>query len=308
MKKINIAVIGVGKLGQEHTRIYSQLPQVNLVGICDIQPKIKKIAAKYNTLFYKNYLSLLSASKINALSIAVPTHLHYQIAKESLNQGINILLEKPITSTLKNADKLLDIAREKNLILQVGHIERFNPVIKKVKAMINKPLFIECQRLGYYDTRINDVGAVLDLMIHDLDIILHLVDSKIETIDATGSKIISDYEDIVFAYLKFKNGTMANLSASRVSDKKLRNIRIFQSNIYFSLDYLNSTIKKVEKLRGKITRQKIKLKNKKEQLKMEIISFVNSIRKKYTFQDYRAREALKLALIIAEKVKNESKK
>jgi len=152
MKKINIAVIGVGKLGQEHTRIYSQLPQVNLVGICDIQPKIKKIAAKYNTLFYKNYLSLLSASKINALSIAVPTHLHYQIAKESLNQGINILLEKPITSTLKNADKLLDIAREKNLILQVGHIERFNPVIKKVKAMINKPLFIECQRLGYYDT------------------------------------------------------------------------------------------------------------------------------------------------------------
>ncbi len=308
MKKINIAVIGVGKLGQEHTRIYSQLPQVNLVGICDIQPKIKKIAAKYNTLFYKNYLSLLSASKINALSIAVPTHLHYQIAKESLNQGINILLEKPITSTLKNADKLLDIAREKNLILQVGHIERFNPVIKKVKAMINKPLFIECQRLGYYDTRINDVGAVLDLMIHDLDIILHLVDSKIETIDATGSKIISDYEDIVFAYLKFKNGTMANLSASRVSDKKLRNIRIFQSNIYFSLDYLNSTIKKVEKLRGKITRQKIKLKNKKEQLKMEIISFVNSIRKKYTFQDYRAREALKLALIIAEKVKNGSKK
>ena len=302
MNKLNVAVIGVGRLGCEHTRIYAGLPQVNLVGICDIRPMTKKVALKYHIPFYKDYSSLLSASKIDALSIAVPTYLHYSITKEALSRGINILLEKPITATLKEADELLNLAQQKNLILQVGHIERFNPVIKEVKTMINKPLFIECQRLGPYASRIDDVGVALDLMIHDLDIILHLVDSEIETVEATGAKILSDYEDIVFAYLKFKNGTLANLSASRVSDKKVRKIRIFQPDLYLSLDYLSSVIKRVQKIKGKIRRDKIKLKNRQEQLKLEIASFVNNVRNKHIFQDYQAAEALKLALMITKKI------
>ncbi|MCD6094028.1 MAG: Gfo/Idh/MocA family oxidoreductase [Candidatus Omnitrophica bacterium] len=302
MSKLNVAVIGVGRLGREHTRIYANLPQVNLVGICDTQPTTKKIALRYHIPFYKDCSSLLSASKIDALSIAVPTYLHYSIAKEVLKRGINILLEKPITPALKEANELLNLAHQRNLILQVGHIERFNPVIKKVKSMISKPLFIECQRLGPYASRIDDVGVTLDLMIHDLDIILHLINSEIEAVEATGAKILSDYEDIVFAYLKFKNGTLANLSASRVSRKKVRKIRIFQPDVYLSLDYLNSTVKRVQRIKGKIIRDKIKLKNKQEQLKSEIVSFVNNVRNRHIFQDYEAAEALKLALMITKKI------
>ncbi|MCK4859431.1 MAG: Gfo/Idh/MocA family oxidoreductase [Candidatus Omnitrophica bacterium] len=299
MKKINVAVIGVGKLGREHTRIYAQLPQVNLIGICDKQTSVKKIAAKYHTRFYEDYLSLLSLSKIDAVSIAVPTHLHYSITKEVLKKKVNILLEKPIALTSEEGSELLDLAQQKNLILQVGHIERFNPVIKKVKAIIDKPLFIECQRLGPYAPRVKDIGVVLDLMIHDLDIILHLINSEVESVNASGSKILSNYEDIAFACLKFKNGAMANLSVSRLSDKKVRKIRIFQSNLYLSLDYLHSTIKKVQKIKGKIVRRKVKLKNKQEQLETEIASFIDDTRSKHIFQDYQACEALKLALIIA---------
>jgi len=303
MNKINVAVIGVGKLGREHTRIYHEIPQTNLIGICDIKPSVKKLAHRYHTRFYQEYQTLLAREKIDALSIAVPTSLHYQVAKQALSYGIHILLEKPITSDLKQAEDLLHLARQNNLILQVGQIERFNPVIKKIKTIITHPLFIECQRLGPYSPRVSDIGVVLDLMIHDLDIILQLIDSKPILIDAVGSKILSNYEDIVSARLRFENGTVVNLSASRVSRKRVRSIRIFQPHLYLSLDYLHSTIKKVEKKGEKIISTKIRLTNQQEQLKSEITSFVKDIREQRISQDCQAYKALKLALTITEKIK-----
>ncbi|MDO8489140.1 MAG: Gfo/Idh/MocA family oxidoreductase, partial [Candidatus Omnitrophota bacterium] len=190
MKKLNVGVVGVGHLGSNHARIYSELKNVNLAGVCDINEELAKSTAKrYKTDYFTDYKNIFK--QVDAVSIAAPTALHYKIAKDFMEAGIHVLIEKPITKTIEEVDTLLEIQKNKNLIIQVGHIERFNPAISAVANIVNEPRFIECQRLSKYLKRAVEVGVVLDLMIHDIDIILELVNSDVESIEAIGANILS---------------------------------------------------------------------------------------------------------------------
>ena len=240
--KIKVAVIGVGQLGQHHAHVYSRMPDVELVGVVDIDyRRARKIARQSNTGAYNDYKSI--SGEIDAVNIAVPTNLHFQLGKYFLGRGIHCLVEKPITPSLDEAEELLDIARKKRIVLQVGHVERFNPAVIEAQGYIKEPKFIEANRLGPYSPRVADVSVVLDLMIHDIDIILYLVKSRIENIDAIGTSVLSSSEDIANARIRFANGCVANVSASRISLEKFRKIRIFQQHSYISLDYAKPAVK-----------------------------------------------------------------
>lgn len=242
MKEINVAVIGVGNLGQHHSRIYSQMDNVNLVAVVDIDNKrANKISASYKTNGYTDYHEIIG--KVDAVSIVAPTSLHYTIGKDILSAGINCLIEKPLTTDLNEAEELISLAMKKGAILQVGHIERFNGAILELQKHIHNPKFIEIDRLGPYDPRVADVGVVLDLMIHDLDIVSFLVGTEVVDLEAYGTSIFSKHEDIVKVRLKFKNGCIADLSASRATYGKYRKLRIFQPDAYISVDYATQRIR-----------------------------------------------------------------
>jgi predicted dehydrogenase len=241
MPKIRVGVVGVGHLGQHHARVYAELKNCELVGVADIDPRAaQKIAKQYKTQGVTDYRELLG--RVDACSIVVPTIYHYEIAREFLEHGVHVLVEKPITSTVDQAQELIDLAREKKLILQVGHIERFNTAIMRLKQIVRNPAFIEAHRLGPYDPRVKDVGVVLDLMIHDLDIILQLVQSPVTHVEAAGAGIYGDKEDIANARIHFANGCIANLTASRVTPVRKRKIRVFQPDAYISIDYIEQEV------------------------------------------------------------------
>lgn len=241
MDKIKVGVIGVGHLGKHHARIYSQIPEAQLVGVCDIDlEKAQKVAREFNTECFENLSDLLE--RINAVSLVVPTTYHHSLACEILSQGKNLLIEKPITETVEQAEELVSIAKAKNLILQVGHIERFNPAFKSIENLELDPKFIESHRLAQFDPRGTDVAVILDLMIHDLDLILNLVKSPVKRIEAAAVSVISDSEDIANARLTFENGCVANITASRISARPLRKMRLFQKNSYISLDFLQKSV------------------------------------------------------------------
>ncbi len=206
-KTLKIAVIGAGKLGSRHAEVYSKLPGIELVGVCDIiDHRAKETAHHCRTKAYKDHRELLG--HVDAASIVVPSSKHRAISKDFLENNVHLLIEKPITTTLAEADELLAIAKEKNLIIQVGHIERFNSAIRAIKNIIKVPRFIECHRLGPYDPRVTDVGVTLDLMIHDIDIVLDLVKSPIKFVDAVGANILSKTEDISNARIRFENNSV----------------------------------------------------------------------------------------------------
>src|SRR3989338_2404771 len=231
---IRTAVIGTGKLGARHAEVYSKLPGVELVGVCDIiEHRAKETASTCHTKVFRDHRELFG--RVDAASIVVPSEKHYEISKEFLASGVSLLIEKPITTSLPEADDLLALAREKNLIIQVGHIERFNSAIRTIKSIIHTPRFIECHRLGPYDPRVVDTGVTLDLMIHDIDIVLDLIKSPIETVDAVGACILSKTEDIANARIRFTNRSVCDLTASRVTTDVMRKIRIFQDDGYISL-------------------------------------------------------------------------
>ncbi|MEK7448954.1 MAG: Gfo/Idh/MocA family oxidoreductase [Planctomycetota bacterium] len=239
---LNVAVIGVGHLGRHHARIYKSLPGVNLVGVVDInQSRGRPVAAEYQTNYYSDCQSLFSANKINAVSIATPTVSHYAVAKNFISRGIHTFIEKPITDNVSDAQKLVALAQPKKIILQVGHIERFNPAFIAIQPYVKNPRFIECHRLAPFSFRSVDIDVVLDVMIHDLDIILSLVKSPLHKIEATGVNILTGKKDIASVRLLFKNGCVANVTASRVSDKSMRKLRIFSNDAYISVDYLAKT-------------------------------------------------------------------
>jgi len=243
MKKLKCAVIGTGYLGKFHAEKYASLPDCELVAVVDINAEAaQKVAEKHAAQALTDYHALLG--KVDAVSIVVPTTLHYQVAKDFLNNGAHILVEKPITVTVAQADELIALAKEKNRILQVGHLERFNPAILALNNMENKPLFIESHRLSPFNPRANDVSVVLDLMIHDIDIILALVDSDIARIDASGTAVLTQGTDIANARLTFKNGCVANVTASRISMKTERKMRLFQPHAYISVDFQNKVLMK----------------------------------------------------------------
>ena len=236
MAELKTAVIGVGHLGQHHARVYANLPGVKLEAVVDVdRQRGDEIARKHGTRSLTDYRDVLS--EVDAVSIAVPTVNHYPIAAECLKMGIHVLLEKPMTTTLEEAEDLVRIARDGGAVLQIGHIERFNPAIVAVQDLIEDPLFILSDRISPFPFRSADIGVVLDLMIHDLDIILDLCKSKVKSIDAVGVNVLSKAEDLAHARIVFESGCVATLTASRLSLKKMRKIRLFQRYLYLSLDY-----------------------------------------------------------------------
>ena len=233
--KLRVAVIGVGHLGEYHVQKYKGLPNVELVGVADVDgDRANEISQRYGIKAYEDHLDILDI--VDAVSLAVTTEMHFEVARDILQKGIHMLIEKPITYDLREADALISMARQQDLVLQVGLIERFNPAIVKMVPMLNNPVFIESHRMNLFTKRGLDVDVVLDLMIHDLDIILHIVSSEVKEIHAVGMPVITDKTDIANVRLIFENGTAANLTASRVSGKMLRKIRVFQPDAYISAD------------------------------------------------------------------------
>jgi len=236
MESIKVGVIGVGHLGRIHASIYASMPEVDLVGVADVdQAQAKEVGQHLNTNYSTDYRQLLRQAQ--AVSIAVPTRHHFAIAHHFLSNGIPVLIEKPMTTTLEEAQQLVDLARSKSVALQVGHVERFNPAVIAVQEYLSAPRYIEADRIGPFSFRSLDIGVVLDVMIHDLDIVLDLVNSEVQSIEALGFPVLSNNEDVANARLTFRNGCVAALTASRVSPKVMRKIRLFQRDTYISLDY-----------------------------------------------------------------------
>ena len=241
MSKIKTAVIGVGYLGKFHAQKYAQLESSELVAVCDANLDIaQEIANEHDVTAFTEYKELIG--KVDAVSIVVPTQKHYEVAKVFLENGIHVLLEKPITSTVEEARELVKIADENKCVFQIGHLERFNPAVLALENELEQPLFIESNRIAPFNPRGADVNVVLDLMIHDIDIILDFAKSTVKHIDANGVAVISNEIDIANARITFENGCVANVTASRVSMKSERIMRIFQNDAYISIDFQNKKL------------------------------------------------------------------
>jgi len=241
---VKVGVLGVGALGRHHARLYKQCHNADLVGVYDLNEETaNRVAEEVGVPPFSDPLAL--AEEVSGLSIAVPTHLHHEVAKTMLQKGKHLLIEKPITETVAQAEELLALARPRDLIVQVGHVERFNPVISYLEEKADNPRFIESHRMAPYppprpglQPRGTEVSVVLDLMIHDIDMVLALVKSPIAFVDAVGIQVLSKTEDIANARIRFENGCVANLTASRVTPEPMRKIRVFQRSTYLSLDYM----------------------------------------------------------------------
>ncbi|MGO9138832.1 MAG: Gfo/Idh/MocA family protein [Syntrophales bacterium] len=308
MKKIRVGVVGIGHLGNYHLQKYRELSNCRIVGVVDVkEERARKAAEMYDCLAVSDHRKLMGS--VDAVSIAVPTVSHYRIAKDFLEAGIDVLLEKPITTTIDEADELIAIAEAKGLIFQIGLLERFNPAIASLRTVMGKPLFIETHRLHPFFERGTDVDVILDLMIHDLDIILHFVKSPILNVEAVGVSILSEKVDIANARITFSSGCVANVTASRVTGKTMQKIRFFGIEGYHAVDYgkrelvslcrKNSPGGKVE-----ISANPVEVKIL-DPLEEEIRSFIESVisRNPPPVTGKEGRDALELALIIAEKVK-----
>lgn len=246
MDTLKCAVVGVGYLGKFHAQKYAALPDCELVAVVDSNPgNAQAIAEQHRTLALADYRELLG--KVDAVSIVTPTTLHFQVARDFLESGVHVLVEKPITVTVEEADELVRIAKTKNLRLMVGHLERFNAALLGLDLTHDKPLFIESHRLAPFNPRANDVSVVLDLMIHDIDIILDIVDSEVERIDAKGVTVLTNDTDIANARITFKSGCVANVTASRASLKVERKMRMFMPSCYVSVDFQNRVLARYRK-------------------------------------------------------------
>lgn len=311
--KLRVGVVGVGYLGKFHAEKYAHMPDVELVGVVDTdETAANAIAEKFNTTPYTDYTALLD--KIDAVSIVVPTAAHFPTSHFFLSHDVDVLIEKPMTATIEEAEKLLEIAEKRGCIIQVGHLERFNPAVVALKGHINQPRFIESHRLSQFKERGLDVSVVLDLMIHDIDIILNFVRSPIKTIHAAGIAVISNNIDIANARLQFNNGCVANVTASRISMKNERKIRIFQKDAYTSVDFANNEITIIrpgdqqtdEIIPGMTIEQKSF--SKADALDDELKSFVRSVIKRQSPEvtGQMGRDALNIALSIMEQIQQNS--
>ena len=233
---VRAAVIGVGALGQHHARVYESLPEARLVGVYDLDhDRAAEVAARHSCRAFAHQRELLAEAE--AVSVAVPTVDHHRVARAVLEEGRHVLVEKPMASTLSEADDLIRVAGERGLVLQVGHIERFNPAVEVLRATVSRPRFIEVHRLGEFSPRSLDIDVVLDLMIHDLDILLSLDGSEVVGVDAVGVPVLTPKVDIANARVRFASGLIANLTASRVSAEKVRKFRVFSPRTYISVDF-----------------------------------------------------------------------
>ena len=279
---VKLAVIGVGHLGQHHARIYTELPGVALVAVADIsEARRREVGSRLKIPAVADYRELLG--RVDGVSVAVPTGAHHEVARAFLAAGSDVLIEKPITGTVADADELIALAARGGRILQVGHSERYNGAVQALAKLVQDPAFIEVHRMGPFPGRGTDVDVVLDLMIHDLDIILTLVKSEVTAVSAVGVPVVSDRVDIANARLEFASGCVANITASRVSGERLRKIRVFQRDTYFVLDYasqeLNLFRQGGEDLpgRSRLTRIEVPV-SRVEPLRQELGDFADSIR------------------------------
>jgi len=315
MDKIRAGVVGVGYLGKFHAEKFAAAEHAELVGVVDTDPEqADSIANKHGTRALTDYRELLG--RVDAVSIVVPTPQHYEIAKAFLENGVDVLVEKPMTTTIAEADELVELAEKKGIVLQVGHLERFNPAVKAVKDIVKDPIFIESNRLSLYQPRGTDVSVVLDLMIHDIDIILTFVRSKIAYSHAMGAPVVSDHLDIANAHLEFENGAVANVTASRISSKSERKIRVFQKDGYLSLDFANRSIMHIwpgeDGESAPVPGMQIEELSfeQGDALRDEILSFLDAVstRSEPEVSGRMGREALNLALSITRQIRESSRR
>lgn len=306
MQATRVAVIGAGYLGKLHAQKYAQIPDCDLVSIVDVDPDIStSLAKKLGVDALTDYHDLLG--EVDAVSIATPTISHHSIALDFLKHESHVLIEKPITQNVAEANELIKLADQKKLVLQVGHLERFNAALQTLKPHLKRPNFIESHRLAPFKPRSLDINVILDLMIHDIDIIMDIVDSKIKETQVSGIHILTDKTDIANARLEFENGCVANITASRVSSKTVRKMRIFQDNAYFSVDFTNSMLsifKKGDKEMFPGIAEIVETRthhDQNDQLYQEIITFISSIRENspVSVTGIAGRRALEIALEIS---------
>jgi len=242
---LKTAVIGVGYLGRFHAQKYAALAEADLIGVVDVDPEQgQKVADELGVPFHADFREVLD--QVDAVSIVVPTVHHYKTGKAFMEKGIHVLLEKPFAATIEEAEELEQLSRDKNLCLQIGHLERFNPVFTEFQQLIDRPKFIENIRIAPFPKRGTDVDVILDLMIHDIDLVLAVVGEYPESVEGTGVNIITSTADLANARLRFPSGCIADLTASRVSDKAERKMRIFQNGLYLSLDYGKGQARKLQ--------------------------------------------------------------
>ena len=309
-QKLRVGVVGVGSLGQWHARVYSELPEAQLVGVYDVNLKrAEEIARKYKTRPFASMEAL--AAEAEALSVVVPSDRHHEVASLLMARGMHLLVEKPIAASTADAEAMVAMAEQRGLILQVGHVERFNPVLTSLETILTEPRFIEAVRLAPYPPprdglppRGTEVSVVLDLMIHDLEIILHLVRSPLKDLHAVGVPVLSTSEDIANVRLSFQNGCVANVTASRISMEKTRKIRVFQSDAYVSLDYEKQSGHIYRRQGGSISRSSVPV-EKGEALFNELQSFVRSVQRRAepVVTGRQAADALKLAAAICQHIR-----
>ena len=309
MAEIRVAVIGVGYLGKFHARKYAAMENIRLVGVADIdRGRAFEVAAALGTRAYTNHRELFVG--VDAVSIVVPTESHYAIGLDFLEHDVDVLIEKPMTSTLEQADALIEIAESKGRILQIGHLERFNPAVAALKDIVDHPMFIESHRLSTFKDRSTDVSVVLDLMIHDIDIIMNVVKSKIMSIHAAGVPVISKHADIANVRLQFENGCVANVTASRISTKNQREIRLFQKDAYISVDFAGREIVLIRRSENHSNEvvpgteiQQISF-SETDVLEEELVSFIQAVRtrKPPLVSGRTGRKALAVALKIMDQI------
>lgn len=314
-KRLRVAVVGVGHLGEYHVQKYLALPEVDLVGVVDIhRPRLQEISGRYGIRAFHRLREILPM--VDAVSLAVTTEMHFDVAKDILDAGVHVLIEKPITYCLNDADVLVRMAEEKGLVLQVGLVERFNPAVMKMESLLKNPVFLETHRMNQFTPRGIDVDVVLDLMIHDLDIVLHAVSSEVRELHAVGMRIITDKTDIANVRIIFEDGTVANLTASRVADKTMRKIRVFQPDAYMSVNYAKRKLTVIRMQACEegdhprpILENEEFLYPESDPLATEIASFVHAIvnGRKPVVTGRDGRNALKVALAIIEQIERGSR-
>ena len=302
MKKLRVGVVGVGHIGSNHARLYSEIPSADFTAIYDLDlARASGMAKKLGGVAAKSLDEF--AGLVDAASVATPTNSHHEIARQLLERGKHLLVEKPITESPEHATELAEMAAQNQLILQVGHVERFNPVLDALEARLTHARFIEAHRLSPYPNRSTDIGVVLDLMIHDLEIILHLVRSPVQSIDAVGVPVLSKGEDIANARIRFENGCVANITSSRISPERMRKIRVFQEDAYLSLDYEKQSGEIYRRESGKITRDKVPI-EREEPLKQQLVSFIEcaTTGRAPRVSGFQATAALELAVEITKRI------
>ena len=279
-----VGVIGVGHLGQHHARVYTELLDARLVGVADRdEERAHLIGENLGVPAYSTMEELIGRQAPDAVSIVVPTSLHFDVARTAMEAGIHVLVEKPVTTRPDEAEELLKLAAKKDLVLQVGHIERFNSAVRYISQTVHSPIYLESKRIGPFSPRINDVGVVLDLMIHDIDIVLSLVSSPIARIAATGRCVHTDHEDIADAQITFENGVMAHILVSRVSEKKQRQLDIMEPQRHITVNYETQTVqinRCVRDSNGQTEILETPIFPKSEPLKLELAHFIGCVRER----------------------------